>query len=242
MKILNCFFFLILLHSDLHAQIPSNAKDIHYTFFYADLLRLSNNAADALKAINKGVEKYPQVDSFYSLRGKIYIELGSFKDALSDFSKAIYYSKFAKANFYADRGYAKSATKDVEGGMSDFKTAINLDPNCYLAFMLRGGVKVNLEDYRGAIGDLNQAIRINPKDGITYAARGDCKFNLNNFKEAILDCNKSIDLEPEYSRAFYIRGLCYNKLGNIELACSDLSKAGELGYARAYDAIKAYCN
>lgn len=38
-----------------------------------------------------------------------------------------------------------------------------------------------------------------------------------------------------------MRGECKIKLGDIEGACLDFSKAGELGYEKAYDEIEKYC-
>jgi hypothetical protein len=40
----------------------------------------------------------------------------------------------------------------------------------------------------------------------------------------------------------YVRGLSKIILGQKDSGCLDLSKAGELGYDRAYEAIEKYCN
>ena len=42
--------------------------------------------------------------------------------------------------------------------------------------------------------------------------------------------------------AYYNRGLAKIQLGQKDSGCLDLSKAGELGYVEAYEAIKQYCN
>ena len=52
--------------------------------------------------------------------------------------------------------------------------------------------------------------------------------------------NKAIEIE-EHDNSFYIRGLARLKLGQNENGCKDLSKAGELGEAKAYEAMKQYC-
>jgi len=42
--------------------------------------------------------------------------------------------------------------------------------------------------------------------------------------------------------AYYHRGLAKILLGQKDNGCLDLSKAGELGSAKAYEAIKNFCN
>jgi len=42
--------------------------------------------------------------------------------------------------------------------------------------------------------------------------------------------------------AYDNRGYAKYSLGDKDGACLDWSKAGELGYSDAYDAIKKYCN
>jgi hypothetical protein len=51
----------------------------------------------------------------------------------------------------------------------------------------------------------------------------------------------AIAIDPNYGLAYYKRGLIKFFSGQKESGCLDLSKAGELGYADAYDAIKNYC-
>ncbi len=45
-----------------------------------------------------------------------------------------------------------------------------------------------------------------------------------------------------FADAYYGRGVAKLGLGWKESGCLDLSKAGELGYSKAYEAIRKYCN
>jgi len=56
------------------------------------------------------------------------------------------------------------------------------------------------------------------------------------------DYNKAIELNPNYAAAYLNRGLIKIGLEQKNSGCLDLSKAGELGYAKAYESIKYYCN
>jgi tetratricopeptide (TPR) repeat protein len=94
----------------------------------------------------------------------------------------------------------------------------------------------------GAIQDYNKAIKLNPKDSGAYFSMGISKDHLKNYREAIQDYTKVIELNPNHANAYNNRGLAKIFLEQKDDGCLDLSKAGELGHAKAYEAIKEYCN
>jgi tetratricopeptide (TPR) repeat protein len=59
---------------------------------------------------------------------------------------------------------------------------------------------------------------------------------------AIKDVDKAIELTPDFADVYYIRGNAKAQMGNMDNACLDWSKAGELGYSKAYERIKENCN
>lgn len=77
--------------------------------------------------------------------------------------------------------------------------------------------------------------------GQTAKESGDAKLRLEDYKGAIADYSKAIELNPKNAKAYYSRGLAKLLMGQKDSGCIDLSKAGELGYDKAYDAIKEDC-
>jgi len=71
---------------------------------------------------------------------------------------------------------------------------------------------------------------------------GYAKAELQDYRGAIQDHNKAIELNPNDADAYFGRGLAKILSGQKDDGCLDLSKAGELGYAEAYEAIKESCN
>ncbi|MDA9332749.1 tetratricopeptide repeat protein, partial [Saprospiraceae bacterium] len=59
---------------------------------------------------------------------------------------------------------------------------------------------------------------------------------------SIADYTKAIEIDPNYAKAYLNRGRSKLMLGQKDSGCLDLSKAGELGYGKAYEVIKEYCN
>ena len=82
----------------------------------------------------------------------------------------------------------------------------------------------------------------NAQTSIEYNNSGSSKYKLEDYRGAIQDYNKAIELDPEFKDAYNNRGFCKYQLGDIDGACLDFSKAGELGYWKAYDFIREYCN
>ena len=75
-----------------------------------------------------------------------------------------------------------------------------------------------------------------------YFDAGKLKYEKAEYRGAIQDYSKAIELDPANGNAYYNRGFEKGSLGQIDSACLDLSKAGELGYFEAYEAIKENCN
>lgn len=62
--------------------------------------------------------------------------------------------------------------------------------------------------------------------------------SLGQFDQAIDYYNRVITLAPELGTGYFNRGLCYYAIGEKVQGDSDLSKAGALGYYKAYSIIK----
>ncbi len=62
-----------------------------------------------------------------------------------------------KGKFYNNRGAVKYKLKDYKGSLSDFNSAIKLDPNNAMAFCNRGLAKIKLNDKNGGCLDLSKA-------------------------------------------------------------------------------------
>lgn len=142
---------------------------------------------------------------------------------------------------YSRRGELRTFLQDYTGAMEDYTKALQLDPRDTMAYYNRASVKLIQLDYNGAIEDISVIVQIYPKDKAAYYSRACVKFILKDYKGAIGDITKLIQLNPDNAEAYYKRSLIEMKIGQKDNGCKGLSKAGELGYAKAYDAIKEYC-
>lgn len=173
------------------------------------------------------------------------------------------------AKEYVDSGIVKNKSKNFGDAINDFNKAIEADPQCEDAWFMRGTLKNILNDYSGALVDLNKALdikslsdkagtgengnRMKDESGsrkvnkviqnysCLYCHLGYAKAKLDDPVAAITNYDKAIDANPKRGESFYRRGLVKLLTGKREEGCQDLSKAKELGYKQAEEALKNYC-
>ena len=192
--------------------------------------------------------------------GVVKANSGDYEGAIEDYDKAIeidhryyataYFNRGAvkwdlgddRGEAYYNRGLAKGNLGDYRGAIEDYNKAIKINPKFSKAYYGRGVAKGNLGDYRGAIEDYDKAtIWVNHKFADAYYNRGLAKGNLRDIRGAIEDYNRVIEIDPGYAETYYHRGVAKIALSQQDSGCLDLSKAGVLGFDKAYESIKKYC-
>jgi len=147
------------------------------------------------------------------------------------------------ARLKSDKGskYHKSGEYDLS--ISEFTTAIALDPKCSIAYVGRGNAYAMLGDlrrqeedydqaadyYNKAIADHTKAIELNPKEAVLYFNRGNVYFSgKEDYNQAISDFTKAIELNPEEAMLYNTRGLVYAFSREYDQALVDFNKVVEL--------------
>ncbi|MDD3501011.1 MAG: tetratricopeptide repeat protein, partial [Candidatus Cloacimonetes bacterium] len=119
-----------------------------------------------------------------------------------------------------------------EKAIEDCTKAIELNPDDYETYALRGTCYFNLKQYEHAVEDYTKAIELAPDDSLYYGTlynnRGTCYFELKQYEQAIEDYSKSIELAPDDSSAYSSRASSYSELKQYEQAIDDYTKAIEL--------------
>lgn len=143
---------------------------------------------------------------------------------------------------YNCRGLAKYSNNDPGGAISDYSSAIRINPGYAGCFYNRGLVFYNNRQIEKALEDYSNAIRLNPEFFSCYTARGILYMDvLNNDSLALADYNEAIRINPEFPQAYYNRGILLMREKNTEDACRDFIKVKELGYSQADELIDRYC-
>jgi protein O-mannosyl-transferase len=137
---------------------------------------------------------------------------------------------------YYLRGIAYGDTGDFVSAISDYTTAVTIEPaygpayiNRGVAFLERGEIDRAIEDFNTAI-----SLKVNPPD--SYTNRGNAFYKKGELNRAIEDYTVAISLEPSLFQAYLNRGNVYKVKGELEPALADYTKALSLNpsYAKGY--------
>ncbi|MEM9822491.1 MAG: tetratricopeptide repeat protein, partial [Bacteroidota bacterium] len=80
-----------------------------------------------------------------------------------------------------------------------------------------------------------------PSNAALYVNRGNLQLVFGFSQKAIQDYTRAIHLDRQYAEAYYNRGLSHLLLFDSVSACTDLEQSAELGYDRALEKIKYFC-
>jgi tetratricopeptide (TPR) repeat protein/S1-C subfamily serine protease len=196
----------------------------YYLWKYRSIaLRELNNLPSALVAISEAIRWEPQDNNLFNEKAILLSRLKQYSEATKIYDLII--SKEATAWAYYNRGVIESDFGDKKGAISDYNTAIQINPQFIEAYYSRGTDKGKTGDKKGAIADYNVAIQIDPKYALAYNNRGIDKSALGDKKGAISDYDIAIRLDPKYAPTYYNRGIAKSDLGDKKGAISDYDNA-----------------
>ena len=127
-----------------------------------------------------------------------------------------------------NRGYEKVSRRDVEGGITDYLTALTLRPENARAFCVLGKAYEALEKNDIALGCYNRAARFEPNEACAYVNRGSLLLRLNQPLPALTDLNRAAKLAPDEAGVENNLAVAYASLGQNQAALDHFNRAAEL--------------
>ena len=124
--------------------------------------------------------------------------------------------KRIRAYTYFKNGKNRSNAEDYDAAITQFNSAIQLNPAYVRAYFERGLAKSKSGDSTGAIDDYTQAIKFNPKYTTAYYNRANQKRDHALYEAAIRDYTIAIRLDPKYDKSYHNRGRVKYLLGKSE--------------------------
>jgi len=165
--------------------------------------------------------------AWYNLAHYRQYTLADFKNALSDYNKAIECKYDKPDRAYNNRGDLKISIGDTEAGIADFNQALLINPQYFEAYYNRGNAWQRKDSLSRAILDYNRSIEINPlfylafnNRGYAYCAAGKLEKAIESFGQAI-ELNKKNDEPKAFS--YFGRGNAYLIKGNYQKAFADIN-------------------
>ena len=130
---------------------------------------------------------------------------------------------------WAARAWANYELEDYDAAIADATRAIQLCPDSYLPWHVRGSCHWRTDNPQQAEPDLTEAIRL--ADGVqlfleeTYRYRGGLRCNDNRLPEAIDDLNQCLKIHPDDSWGYVFRGNALCRQEKYSQAIKDLERA-----------------
>ena len=191
---------------------PSDADISHLRLLYK-----GNKFQDTI-LFSRGLEKkYGEIDLLYFYRGLSFKALGSLRQALDCFSKAI---QLNPQNFLAHnhKGEVLEILGELINAAQSFRDAIVIDKNFSdghhnlgLCLKRMGNIKESIDSY-------SKAIEINPKNFMTHNNLGNALYSIGRVEESIESFKQAINLNPEFSEVYFNIGNAFRLLKMSKLA------------------------
>ena len=130
--------------------------------------------------------------------------------------------------FHHYRGIAHRELGEFDQAVSDFDTAIRLEPLSNPSRQAKGVARLMQGKYAEATPDFDAVLDLDPDNADALSSRGVARSALGQYEEAIGDLHRSLALQPDNPVALITRALAYVALGVYDKAVEDLGAVLEL--------------
>ncbi len=125
----------------------------------------------------------------YAAGGQKDAALAAYDSAVSAFSN--------NALLVNDRGAYRRTSGDLDGAMSDFTRATQIDPKFSMGYVNRGVCLIEQNEPMAAEGDFDQALALAPRTAMAHRLRGTARLMQGKLPEAIKDYTDALNLAPQ---------------------------------------------
>ncbi|MEM9951901.1 MAG: tetratricopeptide repeat protein [Chloroflexota bacterium] len=195
--------------------------------FYLGILHQKfKNFDDAIQIHSKYIASNRSDPSAYSFRAYSYQRLGKYRQALSDYDKAISLQtdyELALTNrclLYLEH------FKDYDKALQDAERLIELDKT--RGYQLRASIFARQEKFDGAFGEYHRLLNKHPDNHLALNARAWLYAYVGDYDNALQDAERAVSLSPKSSYHYGTCGQVKWLLGNYKEALADFQQGYEL--------------
>jgi tetratricopeptide (TPR) repeat protein len=131
------------------------------------------------------------------------------KDAVELYTQLILVSP--NHYIYNHRGLVYFTLSEYDKAISDFTTAIQLEPRDTRVYTNRGLTYRMLKRYDDSLKDFNKSIHLNPLWPDTFYGRSLTYYDLGDIQHALEDCDRAIGLKPDFKQAVRFKQFILNQ-------------------------------
>lgn len=164
----------------------------------AGCLGLLGRSEEALSALDKVLEMYPDYALARHMRGIALGSLGRLDEALASLDEAIELRPDF-AHTWGARGLAFFQLKRWEEALRSYDTAVDLDPGLSAVWRERALVLGNMGRFTEALSSAEKALELAPDDAGNWDFRGLALSDLGRWQEALDSWDQAIELGADHS-------------------------------------------
>lgn len=203
---------------------PRDAVALHWRGdAYLKLYQPAKAIPDYQRAAELEQELLERAEIHHSC-GLAYIQLGDFKQALDQYSKAVRWRP-GDARNYLDRAVILRKFGRLDEARQDLAIAVTLSPGNGDARLEIGGVLYQLGQFASAIPELQRAVELEPSSALAWQLLGESNLRVKRYDEAAKALTKVVDLDPNNPRLRLNLGIARVHTGRIENALEDFAAA-----------------
>jgi tetratricopeptide (TPR) repeat protein len=143
----------------------------------------------------------------------------------NQFQPTYIYSEEDLMQLHVKQGDECFQKKEYEAAITNYSTALQLNPHDAEVYYKRGLARYYLVDDEKAIQDYSQAIKINPKYVKAYNKLGLARYELGDYEQAIEDYTQAIRINPYDAVAYRNRADARFHTGDNQGAIEDYTQA-----------------
>lgn len=138
------------------------------------------------------------------------------RESVAFFTSQLYENPTAEK--YLSRGQAWAVRRNFDRALTDFDSALRLNPDFPVAHTGRGNCLLQQKKYKDAIAAYTRAIEIEPTAAAAYNNRGNAWRAMGKFKEALPNYVAAMKLRPGQAGLMFSSGVCYSALQRYDAA------------------------
>ena len=175
----------------------------------------------------------------YCNRGFCFYQIGDYKRAIEDYTKALYYEP--SYLIYNNRGLSYERILEYESALKDFERSIALNDEFFSAYYNKGRILNILGDKEQAISFHDKAItlvdsRVNEAEVLT--SKADIYFSIEDYDNTIKTLEKVIKIGEAYSYTYAIIGDVHRRRREIGKSIDAYDKA--ISFEKIYSLAYLY--
>jgi tetratricopeptide (TPR) repeat protein len=203
----------------LRQAILLDPTNVNLYLEFANISSVHQSFQVGIDVVNDGIGQQPKAAPLYFARGVLYVQLGQYEQAQSDFEKA-YELDPNQSLSVAAQGLAAVDANDLDRALATVQTNLKKKPNDSMLLYLqadiltRKGAEPGSAEFQLAMRSARKSVVQRPTLGAAHAVLAKIYLQAGQYSEAVEQCRKAVELDSKDQTSLYRLIQALRKTGN----------------------------